>query len=57
MVATLEHGMNPPNSPKLEWHALMDELDVNATNQYRPTVFQDPRFLKYFLQLMVHKHN
>ncbi|KAI3780457.1 hypothetical protein L2E82_10438 [Cichorium intybus] len=47
-AATLEHGMNPPISPKPEWRALMDELAVIATNEYRSIVFQEPRFVEYF---------
>ncbi|KAK5843258.1 hypothetical protein PVK06_005710 [Gossypium arboreum] len=31
IAATLEHGMHPPVSPKLEWHALMDEMAIVAT--------------------------
>ncbi|KAL6215070.1 hypothetical protein ACLB2K_014501 [Fragaria x ananassa] len=54
-AATLEHGMNPPPppppppvSPKPEWRALMDEMAVTATKEYRSIVFQDPRFVEYF---------
>lgn len=47
-AATLEHGMHPPLSPKPEWRALMDELAVIATNEYRSIVFQEPRFVEYF---------
>ncbi|KAI3818829.1 hypothetical protein L1987_12650 [Smallanthus sonchifolius] len=47
-AATLEHGMHPPISPKPEWRALMDELAVIATNEYRSIVFQEPRFVEYF---------
>ncbi|KAL7586975.1 hypothetical protein Lser_V15G40727 [Lactuca serriola] len=47
-AATLEHGMNPPISPKPEWRKLMDELAVIATNEYRSIVFQEPRFVEYF---------
>ncbi|XP_037466225.1 phosphoenolpyruvate carboxylase 1-like isoform X2 [Triticum dicoccoides] len=34
-AATLEHGMHPPVSPKPEWRALMDEMAVVATEEYR----------------------
>ncbi|KAL6141200.1 hypothetical protein ACLB2K_059490 [Fragaria x ananassa] len=47
-AATLEHGMNPPVSPKPEWRALMDEMAVVATEEYRSIVFQEPRFVEYF---------
>ncbi|KAL4573300.1 hypothetical protein LXL04_020100 [Taraxacum kok-saghyz] len=47
-AATLEHGMNPPISPKPEWRKLMDELAVIATEEYRSIVFQEPRFVEYF---------
>ncbi|XP_027345021.1 phosphoenolpyruvate carboxylase 2 isoform X2 [Abrus precatorius] len=47
-AATLEHGMHPPVSPKPEWRALMDEMAVIATKEYRSVVFQEPRFVEYF---------
>jgi phosphoenolpyruvate carboxylase len=47
-AATLEHGMHPPISPKPEWRALMDEMAVVATQEYRSIVFQEPRFVEYF---------
>ncbi|XP_047940289.1 phosphoenolpyruvate carboxylase 2 [Salvia hispanica] len=47
-AATLEHGMHPPNPPKPEWRALMDEMAVIATKEYRSVVFQEPRFVEYF---------
>ncbi|CAA0382468.1 putative phosphoenolpyruvate carboxylase [Arabidopsis thaliana] len=47
-AATLEHGMNPPISPKPEWRALLDEMAVVATEEYRSVVFQEPRFVEYF---------
>ncbi|KAH6780665.1 phosphoenolpyruvate carboxylase 3 [Perilla frutescens var. hirtella] len=47
-AATLEHGMNPPIAPKPEWRALMDEMAVVATKEYRSVVFQEPRFVEYF---------
>ncbi|XP_051152272.1 phosphoenolpyruvate carboxylase 2-like [Andrographis paniculata] len=47
-AATLEHGMNPPGAPKPEWRALMDEMAVFATKEYRSIVFQEPRFVEYF---------
>ncbi|KQK18155.1 hypothetical protein BRADI_1g39167v3 [Brachypodium distachyon] len=47
-AATLEHGMHPPVSPKPEWRALMDEMAVVATEEYRSMVFKEPRFLEYF---------
>lgn len=47
-AATLEHGMNPPVSPKPEWRALMDEMAIVATKEYRSVVFQEPRFVEYF---------
>ncbi|KAJ9550144.1 hypothetical protein OSB04_014189 [Centaurea solstitialis] len=48
VAATLEHGMNPPISPKPEWRDLMDELEVVATNEYRSIVFHEPKFVEYF---------
>ncbi|EYU26325.1 hypothetical protein ABFS82_08G191300 [Erythranthe guttata] len=47
-AATLEHGMHPPVSPKPEWRALLDEIAVVATEEYRSIVFQEPRFVEYF---------
>ncbi|XWS10089.1 hypothetical protein CRYUN_Cryun39dG0045700 [Craigia yunnanensis] len=47
-AATLEHGMHPPVSPKPEWRALMDEMAIVATKEYRSIVFQEPRFVEYF---------
>ncbi|OEL18300.1 Phosphoenolpyruvate carboxylase 1, partial [Dichanthelium oligosanthes] len=47
-AATLEHGMHPPVSPKPEWRALLDELAVVATEEYRSIVFREPRFVEYF---------
>ncbi|XP_058780066.1 phosphoenolpyruvate carboxylase 2-like [Vicia villosa] len=47
-AATLEHGMHPPVSPKQEWRALLDEMAVIATKEYRSIVFQEPRFVEYF---------
>uniref|UniRef100_A0A2N9J540 phosphoenolpyruvate carboxylase n=1 Tax=Fagus sylvatica TaxID=28930 RepID=A0A2N9J540_FAGSY len=47
-AATLEHGMHPPVSPKPEWRALMDQMAVIATKEYRSIVFQEPRFVEYF---------
>ncbi|KAF9688031.1 hypothetical protein SADUNF_Sadunf02G0154700 [Salix dunnii] len=47
-AATLEHGMHPPVSPKSEWRALMDEMAIVATEEYRSIVFQEPRFVEYF---------
>lgn len=47
-AATLEHGMHPPVSPKPEWRALLDEMAIIATKEYRSIVFQEPRFVEYF---------
>ncbi|XP_010689827.2 phosphoenolpyruvate carboxylase 1 [Beta vulgaris subsp. vulgaris] len=47
-AATLEHGMHPPISPKPEWRALLDEMAVVATKEYRSVVFREPRFVEYF---------
>ncbi|XP_078439557.1 phosphoenolpyruvate carboxylase, housekeeping isozyme [Wolffia australiana] len=47
-AATLEHGMHPPVSPKPEWRALMDEMAVVATTEFRSIVFREPRFVEYF---------
>ncbi|XP_019159043.1 PREDICTED: phosphoenolpyruvate carboxylase-like [Ipomoea nil] len=47
-AATLEHGMHPPIAPKPEWRALLDEMSVVATAEYRSVVFQEPRFVEYF---------
>ncbi|GKC25137.1 phosphoenolpyruvate carboxylase gene, partial [Tanacetum coccineum] len=47
-AATREHGMNPPISPQPKWRALMDEIAVHATEQYREIVFKEPRFVEYF---------
>ncbi|CAD6229763.1 unnamed protein product [Miscanthus lutarioriparius] len=47
-AATLEHGMHPPISPKPEWRALMDEMAIVATKEYRSIVFEEPRFVEYF---------
>ncbi|KAJ1285471.1 hypothetical protein BS78_03G282000 [Paspalum vaginatum] len=37
-TATLEH----------EWRALMDEMAIVATKEYRSIVFEEPRFVEYF---------
>ncbi|PPS18897.1 hypothetical protein GOBAR_AA01672 [Gossypium barbadense] len=34
IAATIEHGMHPPVSPKPEWHALMDEMAIVATDYW-----------------------
>ncbi|PPS06489.1 hypothetical protein GOBAR_AA14157 [Gossypium barbadense] len=34
-AATLEHGMRPLVSPKPEWRALMDEMAIVATEEFR----------------------
>ncbi|KAI3774942.1 hypothetical protein L1987_49506 [Smallanthus sonchifolius] len=47
-AATLEHGMNPPVSPQLEWRQLMDDLATYATEEYHSIVFKEPRFVEYF---------
>ena len=47
-AATLEHGMHPPISPKPEWRALLDEMAIVATKEYRSVVFHEPRFVEYF---------
>ncbi|WVY99603.1 hypothetical protein V8G54_025673 [Vigna mungo] len=47
-AATLEHGMHPPVSPKPAWRALMEEMAVIATQEYRSVVFREPRFVEYF---------
>ncbi|KAH9620084.1 hypothetical protein KSS87_008678 [Heliosperma pusillum] len=47
-AATLEHGMHPPIPPKPEWRALLDEMAVVATEEYRDIVFKEPRFVEYF---------
>ncbi|KAK7324531.1 hypothetical protein VNO77_28162 [Canavalia gladiata] len=47
-AATLEHGMNPPISPKPEWRTLMDQMATIATEEYRSIVFKEPRFVEYF---------
>lgn len=47
-AATLEHGMRPPTSPKPEWRAILDEIAVVATEEYRSVVFKEPRFVEYF---------
>uniref|UniRef100_A0A7N0RGV4 phosphoenolpyruvate carboxylase n=2 Tax=Kalanchoe fedtschenkoi TaxID=63787 RepID=A0A7N0RGV4_KALFE len=47
-AATLEHSMCPPASPEPEWRALLDEMAVTATKEYRSVVFQEPRFVEYF---------
>ncbi|XP_062208600.1 phosphoenolpyruvate carboxylase, housekeeping isozyme-like [Phragmites australis] len=47
-AATLEHGMHPPISPKQEWRALIDEMSIVATKEYRSIVFEKPRFVEYF---------
>ncbi|KAL0399464.1 UNVERIFIED_CONTAM: Phosphoenolpyruvate carboxylase [Sesamum radiatum] len=47
-AATLEHGMRPPISPKPQWRALLDEIAVVATEEYRSIVFKEPRFVEYF---------
>jgi phosphoenolpyruvate carboxylase len=55
-AATLEHGMRPPISPKPEWRALLDEMAVVATEEYRSIVFQEPRFVEYFRLVSLCSH-
>ena len=40
--------MHPPIPPKDEWRCLMDEMAAIATEEYRSTVFKEPRFVEYF---------
>ncbi|MCO5572712.1 hypothetical protein L7F22_026471 [Adiantum nelumboides] len=47
-AATLEHGMHHPVKPKLKWRALMDEMALISTEEYRSIVFKEPRFMEYF---------
>ncbi|KAJ8424138.1 hypothetical protein Cgig2_008800 [Carnegiea gigantea] len=47
-AATLVHGMHPAVSPLPEWRALLDEMAVIATKEYRSIVFEQPQFVKYF---------
>ncbi|KAF8714333.1 hypothetical protein HU200_027797 [Digitaria exilis] len=47
-AATLEHGMNPPVSPKPEWRRLLDDMATVSTEEYRSIVFEEPRFVEYF---------
>ena len=47
-IATLEHGMHPPISPKPEWHALMDQMPIIAIEEYCSIVFKEPQFVEYF---------
>ncbi|KAJ0700895.1 putative phosphoenolpyruvate carboxylase [Helianthus annuus] len=47
-AATLEHGMNPPVSPRPEWRQLMDNLATFASEEYRSIVFKEARFVEYF---------
>nr|AVN87069.1 phosphoenolpyruvate carboxylase 2 [Selenicereus undatus] len=47
-AATLVHGMHPAISPLPEWSALLDEMAVVATKEYRSIVFEQPQFVKYF---------
>ncbi|CAA6665618.1 unnamed protein product [Spirodela intermedia] len=44
----IEHTGCTPRLPKPEWRALMDEMAVVATDEYRSIVFQEPRFVEYF---------
>ena len=46
--ATLEHGMHPPVKPKPEWRAIMDEMALISTEEYRSIVFKEPKFIEYF---------
>nr|QFR35812.1 phosphoenolpyruvate carboxylase [Jansenella griffithiana] len=47
-AATLEHGMNPPVSPRPEWRRLLDDMAAVSTEEYRSIVFQEARFVEYF---------
>uniref|UniRef100_A0A0A9BHA5 Ppc1C n=1 Tax=Arundo donax TaxID=35708 RepID=A0A0A9BHA5_ARUDO len=40
--------MHPPISPKPEWLALMDEMAIVATKEYRSIVFEEPHFVEYW---------
>ncbi|PON33002.1 Phosphoenolpyruvate carboxylase, partial [Parasponia andersonii] len=46
--ATLEHGMHPSVALKPEWCALIDEVEVIATEDYLSIIFKEPRFVEYF---------
>ncbi|GER47635.1 phosphoenolpyruvate carboxylase [Striga asiatica] len=54
-AATLEHGMHPPVAPKPEWRALLDEIAVVATEEFRSIVFKEPRFVEYFRLIAGHR--
>lgn len=48
--------MRPPISPKPEWRALLDEMVVVATKEYRSIVFQKPRLFppcKSFISFII----
>nr|AVN87068.1 phosphoenolpyruvate carboxylase 1 [Selenicereus undatus] len=47
-AVTLEHGLCPSFSPRPEWRALLDEMAVVGTKEFRSVVFEDPRFVRYF---------
>lgn len=47
-AATLEHGMHPQKKAKPEWRALMDEMALVSTEEFRSIVFKEPRFGEYF---------
>ncbi|PWA53685.1 phosphoenolpyruvate carboxylase, chloroplast [Artemisia annua] len=47
--ATLEHGMHPLILSKPESRQLMEDHATFSTGDYRSIVFQEPRFVEYFV--------
>ena len=45
--------MHSPVKPKPEWRALMDEMALISTEEYRSIVFKEPRFIEYFQSVSV----
>jgi phosphoenolpyruvate carboxylase len=47
-TATLDATLAPPESPRLEWRALMESMSGAAATEYRKIVYDTPEFLDYF---------
>jgi phosphoenolpyruvate carboxylase len=47
-TATLDATLDPPESPRPEWRALMQKMADAAAAGYREVVYKEPRFVDYF---------
>jgi phosphoenolpyruvate carboxylase len=47
-TATLDATLEPPESPRDHWRALMERMAGAAASEYRQIVYETPEFLDYF---------